>query len=263
MRLTLFPNVPLSLVPYNSSLGSELGPTCFGVMPSSQPSPPSHRNPLALLSKLKRQLSKSPSPQHRRRHSHRQQPIEHQYLPVPTVSFSESLHSPSAYSCSNNSSASSFVFIDHNEGPASFGVDEYRPFLPLIIQHERLQQRLAAAAAVVRPPLLRTQTQRVPPNEPPSPTSTASSKSPITPIFVFGTDDDEAVDVEEIMTLNSSEVGSVSEYSLPRSLGAYMAEGRSRRKSSCETSVSSGGRVRGMSVRVSFFFLLFSRISTQ
>ncbi|KAF8798235.1 hypothetical protein BYT27DRAFT_7218511 [Phlegmacium glaucopus] len=55
------------------------------------------------------------------------------------------------------------------------------------------------------------------------------------------------------MSLGSSEVGSISEYSLPRSLTPYFEEGRSirsRRKSSCEASVSSGrGRVRGMSVR--------------
>jgi hypothetical protein len=103
---------------------SEITPS----MSSSPPTSPSHRSPLTLLSKLKRQLSKSPITQHQK------QPIEHQYLPIPTVSFSESVHSNralSTYSCSE-SSRSSFVLIDHNEQPASFGVDEYRPFLPLM-----------------------------------------------------------------------------------------------------------------------------------
>ena len=225
---------------------------------SSPPTSPSHRNPLALLSKLKRQLSKSPVPQHQK------QPIEHQYLPVPTVSFS-SVHSNralSTYSCSNNSSRSSFVLIDHNEEPASFGVDEYRPFLPLIIQHERLQhQRLVPPrlsptighrARILPPP---------PPNEPPSPTSTASSKSPVTPIFPSSFFDDD--DDDGIMTITNSDVGSISEYSLPRSLSAYMDEARnvrSRRgkKSGCQTSSDSESRHRRgrpMSVRVSLFAL--------
>jgi hypothetical protein len=148
----------------------------------SNDSPTSHRNPLALLSKIKRQLSKSPVAK----------PIEHQYLPIPTISFSE--HAQSTYSSSNSSSVSSFILMDHNEEP------EYKPFLPLIIQHER---RLAAA----QPPQKRTP-------EPPSPTSTASSKSPITPIFnsSFFEDSD---DDDGIMTFSGSELGNVSEYSLP------------------------------------------------
>ena len=222
---------------------------------SSQPTSPSHRSPLTLLSKLKRQLSKPPVTQHEK------QPIEHQYLPIPTVSFSESLHSNQAlstYSCSNNSSSrSSFILIDHNEEPASFGTDEYRPFLPLIIQHERLQQQQQRLAP---PRLAPTSGHRArilppPPNEPPSPTSTASSKSPVTPIFTspfFDEDDD------GIMTMSNSEAGSISEYSLPRSLSAYMDEARrSRRgrKSGYQTSSDSESRhsrVRGMSVRVCF-----------
>ena len=224
---------------------------------SSPPTSPSHRSPLTLLSKLKRQLSKSPVTQHQK------QPIEHQYLPIPTVSFSESLHSNQAlstYSCSNNSSScSSFLFIDHDEQPASFGVDEYRPFLPLVIQHERLQQQqrlahprpaptTAPRARILPPP---------PPSEPPSPTSTASSRSPITPIFPASFFND--VDDDDIMTMTNSEVGSISEYSLPRSLSAYMDEARNARsrKSHCQTSSDSDSRhrrSRGMSVRVSFFF---------
>lgn len=225
--------------------------------------PPSHRSPLTLLSKLKRQLSKSPV-------TH--QPIEHQYLPIPTVSFSESLHSHSTYSCSNkSSSASSFIFIDHNEEPPSVAEDEYRPFLPLIIQHERLQQRLSAVTTRAPPPLppppivpARTQRARrtLPLNEPPSPTSTASSPSPVTPIFTstfFRTDDE---DEDGIMTLSNSEVGSISEYPLPRSLSAYMQEPRSirsRKSSSAPNSDSESrrGRLRGIhgtSIRVSFVF---------
>lgn len=245
----------------------EPGPTCFGNM-NPQPSPPSHRTPLTLLSKLKRQLSKSPATRHRRRHSNRQ-PIEHQYLPIPTVAFPESLRSnraQSTYSCSNHSSsASSFVFIDHNEEPESFGADEYRPFLPLIIQHER---RLAAVAVAppVPPPLLQTRKRFSLSNEPPSPTSTASSKSPVTPTHFFRTDEE---DVDEIMTLASSEVGSISEYSLPRSLSAYMEQGRARSirsrratKSSCEASNSEPESPprRKMSIRVSFFLFFFSLV---
>lgn len=209
--------------------------------------PPSHRSPLTLLSKLKRQLSKSPVTQHRK------QPIEHQYLPIPTVSFSESLHSNrSTYSCSNNSSASSFVFIDHNEEPAS---DEYRPFLPLIIQHE-LQQRLAAVSAPPRVAPTRAQRARFippPPNEPPSPTSTASSKSPVTPIFSSSFLD---WDEDGIMTLSSSEVGSISEYSLPTSLSAYIEEAKSirsrrSRKSRSQTSSDTNAGAHGMPLQVS------------
>ena len=221
---------------------------------STQPTSPSHRNPLTLLSKLKRQLSKSPLTQYKK------QPIEHQYLPVPTVSFS-SVHSNcalSTHSCSN--SRSSFLLIDHNEEPASFGVDEYRPFLPLIIQHERLQhQRL------VLPRLAPSSGHRArilpPPNEPPSPTSTASSKSQVTPIFpsFFDNEDDDG-----IMTMSNSEVGSISEYSLPRTLSAYMDEARNVRsqrskKPGCQTSSDSKSRHRrgrAMSVRVSLFFFL-------
>ena len=171
---------------------------------STPPASPSHRTPLTLLSKLKRQLSKSPVTQHQK------QPIEHQYLPIPTVSFSESLHSNralSTYSCSNNSSStSSFVVIDHDEEPASFGVNEYRPFLPLIIQHERFQQQQRLA----HPRLVPTSGRRArilpPPNEPPSPTSTASSKSPITPIFPSSFFDERD---DDIMTMSNSEVGSI------------------------------------------------------
>ena len=69
--------------------------------------------------------------------------------------------------------------------------------------------------------------------EPPSPTSTASSKSPVTPIFdsSFFEDSD---DDDGIMTFSGSELGNVSEYSSPRSLSAYVQQGRSRkgRKSS-------------------------------
>ena len=226
---------------------------------SSPPSTPSHRTPLTLLSKLKRQLSKSPVTQHQK------QPIEHQYLPIPTVSFSESLHSNQAlstYSFSNKSSSSSFLLIDHDddEQPTSFGVDEYRPFLPLIIQHERLQQQQRLAHPRHAP----TSTHRARilplPHEPPSPTSTASSKSPVTPIFpssffIDGDDDD-------IMTMSNSEVGSISEYSLPRSLSAYMNEARNvrswrGRKSgyrSSSDSESRHGRSRGLSIMVRFFF---------
>ena len=226
---------------------------------SSQPTSPSHRTPLTLLSKLKRQLSKSPvTPQHQK------QPIEHQYLPIPTVESVHSNRALSTYSCSNNSSSrSSFVLIDHNEEPVSFGDDEYRPFLPLIIQYERLQQqrlappRLASAQAPTSGHRART---LPPPNEPPSPTSTASSKSPVTPIFPSSFFDDE--DDDGIMTMSNSEVGSISEYSLPRSLSAYMDEARNvrsrrGRKSSCQTSSDSESRHRrgrAMSVRVSFFF---------
>lgn len=218
---------------------------------SSQPTSPSHRSPLTLLSKLKRQLSKSPVAQHQK------QPVEHQYLPIPTVSFSESVQALSTYSCSNNSSSrSSFVLIDHNEEP-SFGVDEYRPFLPLIIQHERLQQQQRLAPRLVPTSGHRTRILP-PPNEPPSPTSTASSKSLATPVFTssfFDEDDD------GIMTMSNSEAGSISEYSLPRSLSAYMDESRNvrsrrGRKSGCRTSSDSESRhrrVRGMSVRVSLF----------
>lgn len=227
-------------------------------MPSSSPSP-SHRSPLTLLSKLKRQLSKSSVASVI---EHRNQPIEHQYLPIPTVSFSESLYSNralSTYSCSNNSSAS-FFFID--EEPGSSAADEYRPFLPLVIQHERLQQHLASRVAPQRtrilPPL-----PPPPPNGPPSPTSTASSKSPVTPIFPSPFLDEEE---DGIMTLSSSEVGSISEYSLPRSLGAYMDASSihsrtSRSKSGYQTSSDSESRhaTVGMSARrvslCSLFFL--------
>jgi hypothetical protein len=219
---------------------------------SSNSPPPSHRSPLTYLSKLKRQLSKSPVTQHQK------QPVEHQYLPIPTVSFSESLHSNralSTYTCSNNSSSrSSFVFIDHNEEPVSFGADEYRPFLPLIIQHERLQQQQRLAAPPRLPPTTAHRARTLPPsNEPPSPTSTASSKGPMTPIFTSSFLREEEDD--GIMTVTNSEVGSISEYSLPRSLSAYMDDARSRRgtKSDCQTSSDSHGRV--MSVRVSFFAL--------
>ena len=230
---------------------------------SSPPASPSHRSPLTLLSKLKRQLSKSPVTQHQK------QPIEHQYLPIPTLSFSESLHSNQAlstYSCSNNSSStSSFVLIDHNEQPVSFGVDEYRPFLPLIIQHERLQQQQQRHAHPRLAPTNGYRARILPPlNEPPSPTSTASSKSPITPIFPSSFFD--AGDDDDIMTMTNSEVGSISEYSLPRSLSAYMDEARNvrsrrGRKSGYRTSSDSESRnrrSRGMSVRVSFFFFFFA-----
>ena len=213
-----------------------------------------------MLSKLKRQLSKSPVTHHKK------QPIEHQYLPVPTVSFS-SVHSNralSTYSCSNNSSRSSFLLIDHNEEPASFGVDEYRPFLPLIIQHERLQhQRLV-------PPRLapsighRARILPPPPNEL-SPTSTASSKSPVTPIFPSFFDDEYD---DGIMTMSNKKkkVGDISEYSLPRTLSVYMDEARNVRsqrskKPGCQTSSDSESRHRrgrAMSVRVSLFFLALS-----
>jgi hypothetical protein len=136
-------------------------------------SPTSHRNPLALLSKIKRQLSKSPTAK----------PIEHQYLPIPTQS---------TYSSSNSSSVSSFILMDHNEEP------EYKTFLPLIIQHER---RLAAA----QPPQKRTP-------EPP-PTSTAFSKSPITPIFnssFFEDSDDD--DDDGIMSFSGSEMSANTLY---------------------------------------------------
>ena len=240
---------------------------------SSPPASPSHRSPLTLLSKLKRQLSKSPVTQL----EHQKQPIEHQYLPIPSVSFSESLHSNQAlstYSCSNNSSSSSsFLLIDHNEQPVSFGDDdsEYRPFLPLIIQHERLQQQQRLA----HPRLTPTSAHRAhifppPPNEPPSPTSTASSKSPITPIFPSSSfyDEGDDDDDDDIMTMSNSELGSISEYSLPRSLSAYVAEARNvrsrrGRKSGCRTSSDSESRhrrSRGMSVRVSFFFSLLISI---
>jgi hypothetical protein len=173
--------------------------------------------------------------------------VEHQYLPIPTVSFSESNPALSTYSCSNNSSASSFVFIE--EEPGTCGVDDFKPFLPLIIQHERLQQRLAAAST---PPRVATggQQTRIPPNEPPSPTSTASSRSPVTPIFPASFFDEEE---DGIMTLSSSDVGSISEYSLPRSLSAYMQEarsGRRGRKSSYQTSSDSESRHGKLPVRV-------------
>ena len=221
---------------------------------TSQPTSPSHRSPLTLLSKLKRQLSKSPVTQHQK------QPVEHQYLPIPTVSFS-SVHSNqdlSTYACSNNSSSrSSFVVIDHNEQPASFGVDEYRPFLPLIIQHERLQQQRLAPPRLVPSSSHRARILTPPPTEPPSPTSTASSKSPVTPIFPSSFFDEE--DDDGIMTMSNSEVGSISEYSLPRSLSAYMDEARNvrsrkGRKSGFQTSSDSESRHRrgrGISVRVS------------
>ena len=229
---------------------------------SSPPASPSHRSPLTLLSKLKRQLSKSPVTQL----EHQKQPIEHQYLPIPSVSFSESLHSNQAlstYSCSNNSSSTtSFLLIDHNEQPASFGIDEYRPFLPLIIQHERLQQQQQRLAQTRPPPASghRARIIHPPPTEPPSPTSTASSKSPITPIFPSSSFFDDGDD-DDIMTMSNSELGSISEYSLPRSLSAYVNEARSRRgrKSGCQTSSDSESRhrrSRGMSIRVSFFLSL-------
>ena len=224
---------------------------------SSQPTSPSHRSPLTLLSKLKRQLSKPPVTQHEK------QPVEHQYLPIPTVSLSSvsSNQALSTYSCSNNSSSrSSFVLIDHNEQPASFGVDEYRPFLPLIIQHERLQQQRLAPPRLAPTSGHRARILPPPRNEPPSPTSTASSNSPVTPIFASHFLDEE--DDDGIMTMSNSEVGSISEYSLPRSLSAYMDEARSVRsrkvrKSGCQTSSDSESRHRrgrAMSVRVSFFF---------
>ena len=226
---------------------------------SSQPTSPSQRNPLTLLSKLKRQLSKPPITQHQK------QPIEHQYLPIPTVSFSESVHSNralSTYSCSN-SSHSTFVLIDHNEQPASVGADEYRPFLPLIIQHERLQQQRLVPPRLAPSTAHRARTLPPPPNEPPSPTSTASSKSPVTPIFPSSFFDE---DEDGIMTMTNSEVGSISEYSLPRSLSAYMDEARNRRgmKSDCQTSSDSGSRhrrCRGMSVRVSLFCCISIHLS--
>lgn len=219
-------------------------------MSSSPSSSPSPRSPLTLLSKLKRQLSKSPVAQPRK------QPVEHQYLPIPTVSFSESNPALSTYSCSNNSSAS-FVFIE--EEPGTCGADDFRPFLPLIIQHERLQQRLAAAST---PPRVATRGQRtrIPPNEPPSPTSTASSKSPVTPVFPASFFDEEE---DDIMTLSSSDVGSISEYSLPRSLSAYMQEarsGRRGRKSGYQTSSDSESRHGRLSVRVKPLLLVVTTI---
>lgn len=227
---------------------------------SSPPASPSHRSPLTLLSKLKRQLSKSPVTQL----EHQKQPIEHQYLPIPSVSFSESLHSNQAlstYSCSNNSSSTtSIVLIDHNEQPASFGVDEYRPFLPLIYQHERLQQQQRLAQTRIPPTSgHRARILHPPPNEPPSPTSTASSKSPVTPIFPSSSFFDDGDDDDDIMTMSNSELESISEYSLPRSLSAYVNDarsGRKGRKSGCQTSSESESRhrrSRGMSIKVSFF----------
>jgi hypothetical protein len=57
------------------------------------------------------------------------------------------------------------------------------------------------------------------------------------------------------MTLSSSEVGSISEYSLPRSLSAYIQarNQRDRKSPSCQTSSDSESRrgtVRTMSFRV-------------
>jgi hypothetical protein len=150
--------------------------------------------------------------------------------------------------------------IDHNEQPASFGVDEYRPFLPLIIQHERLQQQRLAPPRLAPTSGHRARILPPHPNEPPSPTSTASSKSPVTPIFVSSCFDE---DDDGIMTMSNSEAGSISEYSLPRSLSAYMDETRNvrsrrGRKSGCQTSSDSESRHRrggAMSVSVSFFAL--------
>ncbi|KAF8798274.1 hypothetical protein BYT27DRAFT_7264863 [Phlegmacium glaucopus] len=95
------------------------------------------------------------------------------YLPIPTVSSSESFDST------------------HAQSAEVFSVDKY------IIQHEGLQQRLAVTAPPPPPPLLHTPGQRIPPNGLPSPTLSASSRK-------ARKEDD---DIEAIMTLSTNEDG--------------------------------------------------------
>ena len=70
-------------------------------------------------------------------------PIEHQYLPIPTISFSE--HAQSTYSSSNSSSVSSLILMDHNEELA-----EYKLFYLLSFNMKWQEKSIVLPVVTVR-----------------------------------------------------------------------------------------------------------------